>query len=176
MNYQNIKLIVGTAFVSIGLVACAGGSSSSPSTDPSVSQSTTQSSTSSNGLTIPKSQQQQGTSANYSNVIVNSGGTQNIASNGGDCTTPVSAGGTQISVISGSNISNTNMKASASSFVECEHMDSGEKFSVNGQVACMSKEACIGKLSQHDAVRAVESPCRDAVVLSDSEVESLLVK
>lgn len=170
MNYQDIKLIMGTVFVSFGLVACSGGSSSSPSADPS--PSATQNSTSASGISIPKSQQQQ--SSNYQNVIVNSGGTQNIASNGGDCKTPVSGGGTQISVISGSNISNTNMKASSSSFVECEHMDSGEKFTLNGQKVCMSQEACVGKLSQYDAVRAVESPCRDAVVLSDSEVESLL--
>jgi hypothetical protein len=174
MNHKNIKIIMGTVIVSFGLVACSGGSSSSPSADPAVSQSTTQNSTSSNGLSIPKSQQQQSTNSNYQNVIVNNGGTQNISSNGGDCTTPVSGGGTQISVISGSNISNTNMKASSSSFVECEHIDSGEKFTLNGQKVCMSQEACVGKLSQYDAVRAIESPCRDAVVLSDSEVESLL--
>lgn len=175
MNYSNIKQILGTVAISFGLVACSGGSSSTPSTESAPQGTTTQNSTSASGLSIPKSQQQQGTTSSYQNVIVNSGGTQNIASNGGDCA-PVSAGGTQVSVISGSNISNVNMKSSSSSFYECELMETGEKISLNGQKVCMSQEACVGKLSQYDAVRAVESPCRDAVALSDSEVASLLAK
>lgn len=180
MKYQNIKLVMGSALISFSLMACSNGSGGSSSVEQGSQGVTPQNSASVAGASKQKAPLQQGTSSSSSTVIlngsvVNSNGSQNIASNGGGCA-PMTAGGTQVSVISGSNISNVNMKAASSSLYECEQLDSGEKFSVSGQVACMSKEACIGKLSQLEAVRAVESPCRDAVVLSDSEVESLLVK
>lgn len=173
MNFKSLNMTLGI-FASLTLVACAGSNNggsteSSPSTVQQASSATPAKSSS-----IPKSSQSAPTSGG--NVIMNSGGTQNIASNGGDCAPVTVNGGTQITVISGQTITNVSKKSSSSAAVECESIETGEKITLDGQKVCMSAEACIGQLSSYEAVRAVESACRDAVVLSDSEVASLLVK